>query len=93
MITAGDGSQDALAEQVCREADFVAHLAQYYRVRFGEMIDRLNRGPSFAAGDLACLRLCVEAIDVMLSSQNTLARAIRQISTARPGAQTHPSAA
>jgi hypothetical protein len=78
--------RDDLPGQICREADFVARLAEYYRTRFGQVIDRLNRNPSTAAGDLDCLRLCVEAVDVMLSSQSTLARAMKQISTARPQA-------
>lgn len=42
------------------------------------MIDRLNH-PHDPAADMASLRLCVEAVDVMLSNQAELVRVLRQL--------------
>jgi hypothetical protein len=43
------------------------------------MIDQMNRVPD-SATDLAGLRLCVEAVDMMLSSQKQLCKAIAEMS-------------
>ena len=86
----GSAPGTSLPDALHREADLISRLAEYYRQRFGEMIDRMNRHPSSAAEDLACLRLCVEAVDVMLSSQSQLAKAMGEI-TCRCGASHLPN--
>ena len=71
--------------RIRREADLINRMAAYYRARFGEAIDRLNHTPhrpsQTPTSDLACLRLCVEAVDMMLASQDQLARAVREITS------------
>jgi hypothetical protein len=74
-------------QRIRREADLIGRVAEYYRARFIQAIDRLNHAappgvPGAAAvpaTDLACLRLCVEAVDMMLASQDQLARAVREL--------------
>jgi hypothetical protein len=61
-----------------REVDLIQRFAGAYRQRFAQLIDRLN-GSTPAVSDLQCLRLCVEAVDMILSSQSQLAQAISQI--------------
>ena len=75
-----------LQGQIRQEADLIARFAQTYRRRFSEMIDRMNRThggnvtATDVAGDLASLRLCVEAVDMMLLTQQHLAKALDAIS-------------
>ena len=60
------------------EADLIARFTESYRRRFSSMIDQMNRGDS-AAVDMAGLRLCVEAVDMMLASQKQLCKALSEI--------------
>ena len=69
-------------ETIRREADLIGRVAAYYRTRFGELIDRMNRQPD-AASDLASIRLCVEAVDMMLASQGKIAQALGEMSGAQ----------
>ncbi len=56
------------------EIDLIARFAASYRRKLADVIDRMNRGQ----GDVQCMRLCVEAVDMMLESQNHLAQALLQ---------------
>ena len=68
-------------ESIRREADLIGRVAAYYRTRFGELIDRMNRQGDVAS-DLASIRLCVEAVDMMLASQGKIAEALGEMSGA-----------
>jgi hypothetical protein len=67
--------------QLRREVDLIGTFAESYRRKFSTLIDRMNRhaDPSTA---LASMRLCVEAVDMMLSSQTELARALQALTEA-----------
>jgi hypothetical protein len=61
-----------------QEVDLIARFTETYRRRFSSLIDRMNHETS-PAMDLASLRLCVEAVDMMLASQKQLCDALAQI--------------
>jgi hypothetical protein len=65
--------------QLQQEVDLIGRFAQSYRRKFSALIDRLNHSPSNPSTDLASLRLCVEAVDMMLSNQTELARVLRDL--------------
>ena len=76
-----------LRGEIRQEADLIARFAQTYRRRFSELIERMNRTQSGAiapgseaAPDPESLRLCVEAVDMMLLTQQHLAKALDAIS-------------
>jgi len=73
----------ATHRQLRQEVDLIGRFAESYRRKLSLLIDRLNRGadPSI---DLASLRLCVEAVDMMLSSQTELARVLRELAEPHP---------
>ena len=62
-----------------QEADLIGRFAESYRRKFSTLIDRLNHPQRGDASDLASLRLCVEAVDMMLSNQTELARVLRDM--------------
>jgi hypothetical protein len=72
-----------LCQNMKREVDLIQRFTGAYRKRFAQLIERLN-GSGPAASDLQCLRLCVEAVDMILCSQSQLAEAISQIADADP---------
>lgn len=61
---------------VKQETDLLVRFAQTYQPRFAELIDRLNRShsPEISAQGL---RLCIEAMNMMLSAQTQLAKALQ----------------
>lgn len=61
------------------EVDLISRFTESYRRKFSDMIDRMNHDTD-RANDGASLRLCVEAVDMMLSSQKQLCRALAEIS-------------
>jgi hypothetical protein len=61
-----------------QEVDLIGRFADSYRRHFSVMIDRLNQNPS-SVSDVAGLRLCVEAVAVMLSNQSELARVFHEL--------------
>lgn len=68
-----------------QEVDLIGRFADSYRRKFASMIDRMNHAPNqHETTDLASLRLCVEAVDMMLSNQSELARVLRDLTEARP---------
>ena len=64
------------------EADLIERFSQTYRRKFDAMIDRLNR--SGGESDLQCVRLCVEAVNMLLSSQAQVARTIQEMAEGAP---------
>ncbi|HWB53024.1 MAG TPA: hypothetical protein VG722_02490 [Tepidisphaeraceae bacterium] len=63
-----------------QEAELIERFARGYRAKFAHLIDQLN-GPSDKISDMQCLRLCVEAVDIMLDNQCRLADAVRRLSS------------
>jgi hypothetical protein len=61
------------------EVDLISRFTDAYRRRFSSLIDRMNRNEK-GSTDLASLRLCVEAVDMMLSSQKQLCDALAELS-------------
>ena len=68
-----------LSRQIRQEVDLIERFVASYRHKFAELIEQLNRGPSTLT-DLQSLRLCVEAVDMMLLMQGHLAQALQKIS-------------
>ena len=64
------------------EVDLMERFTQTYRLKFASLIDRLNAAID-APSDLQCVRLCVEAVNMMLDSHTQVARTLREI--AEPG--------
>ena len=60
------------------EVILISRFTDNYRRRFSSMIDRMNRGDN-PATDMASLRLCIEAVDMMLASQKQLCRALSEM--------------
>jgi len=74
---------DALAfRRLRQEADLLERFTQSYRRKVAHLIDRLNQDPS--PTDLQCVRLCVEAVDMMLASQSQVMRSLRDITAIPP---------
>ena len=71
-----------IAKKLREEADLVERFTQTYRMKFAHLIDRLNAGE--APTDLQSIRLCVEAVNMMLASQSQMARTIREIAEEEP---------
>jgi hypothetical protein len=68
----------ALASQRLRqEVDLIERFTQSYRRKFAELIERLNRTDD--SSNLQCIRLCIEAVDMMLVSQSQVARSLREL--------------
>jgi hypothetical protein len=59
------------------EVSLISRFTESYRRQFSSLIDRMNRGDQ--PTDLASLRLCIEAVDMMLSSQNQLCKALAEM--------------
>ena len=71
----------SLASQRLRqEVDLMERFAQSYRRKVGDLIARLNGDQT--PSDLQCVRLCVEAVDMMLASQTQMAQTLRELAEA-----------
>lgn len=68
----------ARARKLQQEADLIGRFVESYRRRFSTVIDRMNRGVDPAA-DSASLRLCVEAMDMLLANQQELSRILGEL--------------
>ncbi len=64
-------------QRLRQEVELMERFTQSYRRKFAELIERLNR--SEPASDLQCIRLCIEAVDMMLASQSQVAQSLREI--------------
>jgi hypothetical protein len=65
-------------DQLRKEVDLIGRFAESYRRKFYILIDQLNTRPD-ASVDIASLRLCVEAVDMMLANQTELVRMLREL--------------
>jgi hypothetical protein len=70
-------------QQLQQEVDLIGRFTESYRRKFSVIIERLNQNQSDASTDLASLRLCVEAVDMILSSQSELARVLGEFTQGR----------
>ena len=59
-------------QRLRQEVDLMERFTETYRRKFASLIDRMNR--SQPTSDLQCVRLCVEAVDMMLASQSPVAQ-------------------
>ena len=71
--------------RIRQEVELIHRFTGSYGRKFDEMIERLNGDP--AAADRQCLRLCVEAMNMVLSLQGHLATVLDDLSrdTQPPG--------
>jgi len=65
-------------DRILQEANLAARFSEMYRRRFAELIERMNKNLHDPAGRDG-LRLCIEAVDMMLATQSYLTRAIVQL--------------
>ncbi len=65
------------SERLRSEAAIMEAFTSTYGRKFSQLIERMNDEP--AATDLQCVRLCVEAVNMMLVSQAQVARTLRAI--------------
>ena len=65
------------SQRLREEANLVERFTQTYRMKFADLIERLNTDS--APSDLQCVRLCVEAVNMMLDSHGRLARTLRYL--------------
>jgi hypothetical protein len=70
------------AQRLRQEVDLMERFTQTYRRKFAELIDRINRSQPIS--DLQCVRLCLEAVDMMLASQSQVAQSLREMTGASP---------
>lgn len=70
------------SKRLREEANLVERFTQTYRLKFAELIERLNAasGPT----DLQCVRMCVEAVNMMLDSQSQMARTLCALAEDEP---------
>jgi hypothetical protein len=64
-----------MREQMLQEAALAARFSEIYRRQFATLIDH--------PPDRDGLRLCIEAVDMMLATQTYLTKAIAQLGSAR----------
>jgi hypothetical protein len=68
-----------------RETELIQRFTETYSRKFSTLIADMNAEPRKPV-DEQCLRLCVEAVDMMLATQSQLAAALSQISSKGEGA-------
>ena len=65
-------------QAIRKEADLTERVVEYYRRAFAGLIARMNREPAVRS-DIECMRMCVEAVDMMLENQGRMTKALREI--------------
>ena len=75
---------EIVLKRLGEEADLIEQFTSTYGRKFAALIDQMNHAPS--PTDVQCIRLCVEAVNMMLVSQQQVARSIREL--ARPPLRT-----
>ncbi len=69
----------ATRQRLRQEVDLMERFTRTYRRKIVDLIDRLNgAGAVPTPSDLQCVRLCVEAVDMMLVSQTQMAKTLRE---------------
>jgi hypothetical protein len=69
-----------MRQRIQQEVELIERFAGSYGKRFDEVITRMNGESSPAIPDGQCLRLCVEAVNMVLSLQGQLARVLDDLS-------------
>jgi hypothetical protein len=69
-----------IRNRMLQEAELASRFSEMYRRLFAELIARLN-GNLQQPADRNGLRLCIEAVDMMLATQSYLTRAIIELSS------------
>ncbi|MGA2582213.1 MAG: hypothetical protein ABSG31_02955 [Tepidisphaeraceae bacterium] len=69
-----------LRRRIQQEVELIQRFTGSYSKQFDEMINRLNVTPDAPPPDGQCLRLCVEAVNMVLSMQGQLAQVLDEIS-------------
>ena len=64
-------------QRLRQEVDLLNRFTQSYRRKFAALIDRMNG--TDPRSDLQCVRLCIEAVDMMLASQSQVAQSLREM--------------
>ena len=64
-------------QQISSELEFIHRFAAAYSQRFQALIDGLNSPTIPSAGE--CLRLCVETVNLLLSTQQQIAGILQQM--------------
>jgi hypothetical protein len=64
--------------QIREDLDLMERFAQSYREQFATAIAELNGAPTAQTGE-RCLRLCVESVNMLLSMQDRMAAALKEI--------------
>ena len=78
-------------QRLRQEVELMARFTQTYRRKFAVLIDRFNG--SDPRSDLQCVRLCIEAVDMMLASQSQMAKTLREMTDEGPAAAVEAKAA
>ena len=65
------------ARRLQEEMDLLERFSRSYRQKFAVLIQQLNR-PG-ATSDPTSVRLCIEAVDMMLASQSQVASSLREL--------------
>ena len=68
--------------QLRQDLDVIERFARAYREQFSVLIEQLNTDPTPQTGR-QCLRLCVEAVNMLLASQDQMASALRSLTDER----------
>ena len=76
-------------QRLRQEVDLMNRFTQSYRRKFAVLIDRLNGSDSDPRSDLQCVRLCIEAVDMMLASQSQVAQSLREMTNEPAAAETN----
>jgi hypothetical protein len=64
--------------QIRDDLDLMERFAHSYRDRFATAIAELNGSPTAQTGE-RCLRLCVESVNMLLTMQDRMAAALREM--------------
>ena len=78
--------------QIRQEVDLIQRFADSYRRKFADLIDKMNHATTSGGSmDIGSLRLCVEAVDMMLATHHQLANAVARLSDDAPDAPDAPA--
>lgn len=64
------------------DTELIRRFARSYRRQFSDLIEQLNKAP-YGTIDSRCVRLCVEAMDMVLLTQDRMAQVLRRLDDPR----------
>lgn len=64
------------------DTEVIRRFALSYRRQFSDLIEQLNKAPRGTI-DSRCVRLCVEAMDMVLLTQDRMAQVLRRLDAPR----------